>query len=65
MIKLNQNAWLKPYISMNKELRKKAKNGFEKHFFELMNIVVFGKNMKNVRKHKVLNLSQQREKGII
>ena len=33
IIQYNQNAWLKPYVDMNKDLRKKAKNDFEKDFF--------------------------------
>ena len=33
IIKLNQNAWLKPYIDMNADLRKKSKNWFWKRFF--------------------------------
>ena len=35
VIKLNQKAWLKPYSEMNIELRKKAKNDFEKYFFQI------------------------------
>ena len=37
-IKINQKARLKPYIDMNTELRKKAKNDFERDIFKLMTI---------------------------
>ena len=49
VIQFNQEAWLKPYIDLNTELKKQD-------FFKLMNNSVFGKTMETARKHRDIKL---------
>ena len=64
VLRFVQYPWLKPYIEFNTDMRKKAKNSFEKDLFKLFNNAIFGKTLENVRKRQRVELvstNQQRK----
>ena len=63
IIKFNKKHWLIPYINMNTKLRGKLNHYLEKNSFKLMNNIVFGKALENVREHTDVKLVTKDRRG--
>lgn len=61
ILSFKQAPWMKSFMEMNINLRKAAKNEFEKALFKLINNATFGKTMENVRKRKTVDLIIDKE----
>ena len=60
-IRFTEKPLLKSYIMKKTELRKRAKNSFEKAFFKLMKNSVFAKTMENIRNRVDVRLVDNRK----
>ena len=51
VLEFQQEPWLKPYIDFNTRKRMEAKTEFEKTFYKILNVSVFGKLIERQRSH--------------
>ena len=58
-ISFKQSKWLERYISFNTQKRNKAKNDFEKDFFEILVIAAFGNFLENFRNRLELEINKK------
>ena len=63
VLRFDQSPWVASYIHKNTELCKRATYDFEKDLFKLLNNLVFGKTMENLRKRQGVKLVRSCEEN--
>ena len=61
VLKFKQELWLEPYITLNTNKRKAARNKFEKALYILLNNSVYGKTCESKRKRLKVNFVHNAE----
>ena len=59
VISFKQGKWLEIYINFNTQNRNQAVNDFENDFYKLLNNVLYGKTMENVRNRLKIKLNKK------
>ena len=60
----NQSKWLAPYVQLNTQKRKEAKNKFEENFYKLMVNSAFGKTCKGKRNRIKVKLARSEDEAL-
>ena len=60
----NQSKWLAPYVNLNTQKRKQAKNKFEENFYKLMVNSAFGKMCEGKRNRIKVKLARSEEETL-
>ena len=64
VLSFKQQMWLAPYVKLNTEKRKQAKNNFEEDFFKLMVNSSFGKTCEGERNRMKVKLTRTEEETL-
>ena len=56
-IQFTELTWLAPYINFNTAKRSAATTDFERNIYKMLNNIIFGKSMQNVRKQVNVRLT--------
>ena len=63
VVRFQQSRWMAPYIQKNSDMRKEARNAFEKDLFKLMNNAIYGKTCENIKKRTSIRLLSDIQKA--
>lgn len=63
ILQFDQSLWLKSYIDLNIEMRKKAQNDFDKAFYKYLINAIFGKTMENIRSRVDIKIANKFKGG--